>query len=288
MAVTAYNTVYDDHDFLPQDLALMLEALSPTASGILYGCSVTLSGTSTLNVATGWAVIHGRIIKVTAGTETVTLPTSGTVQGQIYIKLDLSNSTTPSEVIVETGTLTTLTDDDNVNVVSGTAYLQLATFSVSSSTVSNLTNTASLLGGLSDIIEEALADVQAAAAEAFAVTEYDSGRLGFMTTVNSSNTIRLHLHKIGRMVMGELHIKAMISTGANNQNYSGTISEVSIPSGFLPAHLNRFVTGSITNGGIPTNYMTVLTVNTDGTLHWATRYPSYTERYFSLCWEAES
>lgn len=288
MAVTANLKVYGGATMTAQDFALTMEQLTPSASGLVYGCAVSLSGTTTLNVAAGWAIVHGRIVQILAGSETITLPSSGTQRGQLYIKVDLSNTTTPCTVEHETAsTLTTLTDTDDFNVNSGTAYLQLATFDVSTSTVSNVVNTASAVTGISDLVEDAIARIEAAAAAALSVTNYDSGQIGFMTSINASNTIRLHLHKIGNMVMGELHIKAMISTGANNQNYSGTISEVSIPSGFQPAHLNRVVTGSITNGGIPTNYGTVLTINVDGTLHWATRYPSYTERYFSFSYYTE-
>lgn len=231
---------------------------------------LTFSSATQVDVANGTLLCQGRQIIVPDG-ESFTIPSGTATTYYIGYTITVSGGSESMTQFVQT---TQPTNGAALRDGATTAYAVLGKVVTSATTITSV----ELIPSVGDSLGESSTS---------SVTEYDSGRIGFMTSVNSSNTIRLHLHKIGHMVMGELHIKAAVSNGANNGNYSGTISEVSIPSGFLPAHLNRVDTGSITNGGIPTNYMTVLTINTDGTLHWATRYPSYTERYFSFGYYTE-
>lgn len=105
-------------------------------SGILYGCGVTASGNA-LTVSAGYGVIKGRLFEVTQTAVTVTLPSSGTQAGTLIIRLDLANTAEPIEIAVETGSYTPEQDED-ANFDSGVYEMVLATFSITSSGISDL------------------------------------------------------------------------------------------------------------------------------------------------------
>lgn len=105
-------------------------------SGILYGCGVTASGNA-LTVSAGYGVIKGRLFEVTQTAVTVTLPSSGTQAGTLIIRLDLANTAEPIEIAVETGSYTP-EQDENANFDSGVYEMVLATFSITSSGISDL------------------------------------------------------------------------------------------------------------------------------------------------------
>lgn len=126
----------------PTDDGVLYEAALP-ASGIIYGCNVTIADASTLRVATGYAIICGRFVEITATDVPVVLSSSGTLLGQIYLHMDLSDSGEPLSVRYETGTtLTPMQQDANVNITNGVYEMQLATFRVNTSTILDLAQTA--------------------------------------------------------------------------------------------------------------------------------------------------
>lgn len=126
----------------PKDDAIVQDACAGR-SGILYGCGVTASG-NTLTVASGYGIIKGRLFEVTSDTLSITLPSSGTLKGVLYLKLDLSNSAEPLRFIaVANSTQYQVQQDANVNFDSGVFELEMATFDVSSSGISNLTKSES-------------------------------------------------------------------------------------------------------------------------------------------------
>lgn len=126
----AAQTVTPKHDAIIQDACA-------GRSGILYGCNVS-AGSNTLMISAGYGVIKGRLFEVTDTTVGVTLPPSGTQNGTLIIRLDIANTSTPIEITVETGSYTPEQDED-ANFDSGVYEMVLATFSITSSGITDFT-----------------------------------------------------------------------------------------------------------------------------------------------------
>lgn len=145
---------YDQKMVTPKDDALIHQF--GLANGVLYGCDVTLADSNTLHITGGQGVIYGRQWEITEGDITVTLPASGTLKGRLYVRIDLSNTTNPIELLVQTDvTLPDLTDDDQLNVNNSVSELELCTFDVSSLTISELVRTVNPVtdGSHADVVE---------------------------------------------------------------------------------------------------------------------------------------
>jgi hypothetical protein len=145
---------YDQKMVTPKDDALIHQF--GISNGVLYGCEVTLVNSNTLHITGGQGVIYGRQWEIAEGDITVTLPASGTLKGRLYVKIDLSNTTNPIELLVQTDvTLPDLTDDDQLNVNNSVSELELYTFDVSSLTISNLVRTVETVadGDHADVVQ---------------------------------------------------------------------------------------------------------------------------------------
>jgi hypothetical protein len=145
---------YDQKLVTPKDDALIHQF--GISNGVLYGCEVTLANSNTLHITGGQGVIYGRQWEIAEGDITVTLPASGTLKGRLYVKIDLSNTTNPIELLVQTDvTLPDLTDDDQLNVNNSVSELELYTFDVSSLTISNLVRTVETVadGDHADVVQ---------------------------------------------------------------------------------------------------------------------------------------
>ena len=117
-------------------------------SGIIYGASVTQSDASTLHISAGYGIASGRFFEIYDSDIIVQLSSSGNLLGQLYVHMDLGSALSPIEILYETGSsLTPMRQDANVNVSNGVYEFQLATFSVSTSTISALTYTAPIVSG---------------------------------------------------------------------------------------------------------------------------------------------
>jgi len=145
---------YNQKMVTPKDDALIHQF--GISNGVLYGCDVTLADSNTLHITGGQGVIYGRQWEITEGDITVTLPASGSLKGRLYVKIDLSNTTNPIELLVQTDvTLPDLTDDDQINVNNSVSELELYTFDVSSLTISNLVKTVETVadGDHADVVQ---------------------------------------------------------------------------------------------------------------------------------------
>ena len=141
----------------PQDDAIIYESALGTG-GVYYGCQVTLASANTLHIAAGHGVICGRKFTMYESNVAVQLASSATtLLGRLYIHLDLSNPSEPISVLTETGaTLTPPITDQWVNITNGVYEINLATFTVSTSTIGNLVNVFPTIGA-TDSIEVTLA-----------------------------------------------------------------------------------------------------------------------------------
>jgi hypothetical protein len=116
-------------------------------NGIFNGCAVTVN-TNQINIAGGYGIICGREFTVEAESISVTLAGSGTLLGRLYVRLDLSNPSTPIQLLTATGsTLPALTQDDDVNFNNGVWEMELATFTVGVNDITDLVQTFEIIAG---------------------------------------------------------------------------------------------------------------------------------------------
>lgn len=147
----------------PQCDALMNDA-ELNNNGMFFGGEVSpaAGNTDTLQINHGFGVIYGREFEILAQSITVQLATSGTLFGRVYIELDLNNQTTPIALKVYEGTsLPELVDNPNINQASGLTQMEIATFTVDTSTVSNVINTVSQVTRVADGLRATNASVTA-------------------------------------------------------------------------------------------------------------------------------
>lgn len=137
----------------PQDDALIYET-ALTGSGLIYGGAVTIKNANTLHVATAHGALCGRKFTIEETDIAVSLTPSGTLLGRVYIHMDLSDTDEPIQLLIETAeTLTPVVQDADVNITNGVYEINLATFTVDTSTLDNLMNVAPVIPQIEDLIE---------------------------------------------------------------------------------------------------------------------------------------
>jgi hypothetical protein len=124
-------------------------------NGIFYGCNVTVTS-NTVNITGGYGIICGREFVINSDSLTVTLAPSGTLDGRLYVRLDLADADAPIQLLTVTGnTLPALTQDDDVNYTNGVYEMELATFTVGVSALSDVVETfETIVGAKADYIVE--------------------------------------------------------------------------------------------------------------------------------------
>lgn len=124
-------------------------------NGIFYGCNVTVTSNN-VNITGGYGMICGREFVINSESIAVTLAPSGTLDGRLYVRLDLADADAPIQLLTATGnTLPALTQDDDVNYTNGTYEMELATFTVGVSSLSDVVETYDIItGGKTDFIVE--------------------------------------------------------------------------------------------------------------------------------------
>lgn len=126
----------------PQDDALIYET-ALQESGMIYGGTVTIKNANVLHVAAGHGALCGRKFTIEETDVAVGLTPSGSLLGRIYIHMDLSDTDEPISFQTETAnSLTPVIQQNDVNINNGVYEINLATFDVDTSTISNLVNVA--------------------------------------------------------------------------------------------------------------------------------------------------
>lgn len=126
----------------PQDDALIYET-ALQESGMIYGGAVTIKSANVLHVAAGHGALCGRKFTIEETDVAVGLTPSGSLLGRIYIHMDLSDTGEPISFHTETAnSLTPVIQQSDVNINNGVYEINLATFTVDTSTISNLVNVA--------------------------------------------------------------------------------------------------------------------------------------------------
>lgn len=150
MANNIVLKTYRGGSVTPLDDAIIQQTVIAT-NGIFKGCNVTYARGNVLHVSQGFGMIKGRFFEVYDCEVGVILNSgSGTLQGRLYIHMDLSNADEPLQLLTETASvLTDLTGDEDVNY-NNTAYdLELATFGVTRTGITNLVATFEKITGAS-------------------------------------------------------------------------------------------------------------------------------------------
>lgn len=129
----------------PKDDGIIYEVFSP-GDGIIYGGAVTIKDSSTLHITAGHGIVCGRKFTIEDSDIPVALSGSGSLLGRLYIHLDLADAADPITLLVETGeSLTPVVQDADVNINNGVYEINIATFDVDTSTISNLVDVAPYL-----------------------------------------------------------------------------------------------------------------------------------------------
>ena len=163
----------------PQDDALIYET-ALLSSGLIYGGTVTIKSANVLHVAAGHGALCGRKFTIEAMDVPVSLTASGTDLGRIYIHMDLSDTDEPISIQVETGqSLTPVQQDANVNITNGVYEINLATFDVDTSTISNLVNVAPVI----DSVNSALTPLTATLSQGATSVTISSTRIKTTSTI---------------------------------------------------------------------------------------------------------
>lgn len=145
---------FDSSTVTPQHDALMANA-ELTGNGILYGCGVSRTNDTTLSIDHGVGVIYGREFEIDAHTITIEKSGSGTLNGQLYIRMNLGDVNPISiETDVRSGALKTLIDNPDCNLNNTETDIQLCTFQVDGQGIVNdsVVNTMPTITGVPDAL----------------------------------------------------------------------------------------------------------------------------------------
>lgn len=144
----ADQTVMPIHDAIVHDIGV-------GQSGILFGCEVTGSG-NVLSISNGYGVIKGRVFEVAQKDFNVQLAASGQMYGYLTMTLDLSNTESPLTMAVTQSSTQghTITTDEDANYTNGIYEMELATFTVSTTEISNVQRVAKTIHGGVKMITE--------------------------------------------------------------------------------------------------------------------------------------
>lgn len=131
---------YANQTVTPTNDAIIYEK-AVDQNGIFYGCNVTVTSNN-VNITGGYGIVCGREFVINSESIAVTLAPSGTLDGRLYVRLDLADADAPIQLLTATGnTLPPLVQDDDVNYTNGTYEMELATFTVGVSALSDVVET---------------------------------------------------------------------------------------------------------------------------------------------------
>ena len=143
---------YANQTVTPTNDAIIYEK-AVDQNGIFYGCNVTVSGNN-VNITGGYGIVCGREFVIESESIPVTLAPSVPLDGRLYVRLDLADADNPIQLLTaQGGTLPALEQDANVNFVNGVWEMELATFTVGVSALSDVVETFETIQGFSEWIK---------------------------------------------------------------------------------------------------------------------------------------
>ena len=206
---------YANQTVTPTNDAIIYEK-AVDQNGIFYGGNVTVSGNN-VNITGGYGIVCGREFVIESESIPVTLAPSVPLDGRLYVRLDLADADNPIQLLTaQGGTLPALEQDANVNFVNGVWEMELATFDVGVSALSNCVETFATIVGTRQPMGYEFADGQIG-------TALSRGHCRCYKD-NACSTVRVHFYFNA------------------NSNISTSTTLFTIPSGFRPL---AEVTGSM-------------------------------------------
>lgn len=141
---------YANQTVTPTNDAIIYEK-AVDQNGIFYGCNVTVTSNN-VNITGGYGIVCGREFVINSESIAVTLAPSGTLEGRLYVRLDLADADAPIQLLTATGnTLPPLVQDDDVNYTNGVYEMELATFTVGVSSLSDVVETFETITGSKEV-----------------------------------------------------------------------------------------------------------------------------------------
>lgn len=126
-----------------EDDARLYEKLTGGLGGIVDGGVCTSSGGLVVHVTAGWGIACGRIFSWDADNITVTGAGSGTVNGRLKVKIDLTDPSDPISIVSEASSSLSPLVTEDLNGAGLVYEIALCTYQVSTTAVSSLvSNTA--------------------------------------------------------------------------------------------------------------------------------------------------
>ena len=202
-------------------------------NGIFYGCNVTVSSNN-VNITGGYGIICGREFTIQSESIAVTLAPSGTLDGRLYVRLDLADADDPIQLLTTTGnSLPALEQDADVNYTNGAYEMELATFTVGVSSLSNVAETFETITGTKAGL----------GVEYFTLTGYSGfdSVIGYGFYDKSTDTVRLYMY------------------GADSANISTSTVLFTVPSAYRPPQNIGAPMMFATTAGSGAHYATVST-----------------------------
>lgn len=197
---------YAGQTVTPQDDALVYEA-ALNGSGMIYGGEVTIKSANTLHVGAGHGALCGRKFTIEETDIPISLTASGSLEGRLYIHMDLSDADEPISLLNETAaSLTPVIQDNNVNIINGVYEINLCTFMVDTSSISDLVDVRRFItppsvdiGELSDLdtmnktnLVEAINEVNGDVANNHKVTQFQVTTSSWVTDTTSQSGSTLY------------------------------------------------------------------------------------------------
>ena len=201
---------YANQTVTPTNDAIIYEK-AVDQNGIFYGCNVTVTS-NTVNITGGYGLVCGREFVINSESIAVTLAPSGTLDGRLYVRLDLADADAPIQLLTATGnTLPPLVQDDDVNYTNGTYEMELATFTVGVSSLSDVVETFEEIKGTKEVFTQMMATEEVTPTKVG--TKWSSGSI---TCYRTGGTVTL---RFSGTAIGSISSRTQIAT---------------IPEGFRP------------------------------------------------------
>jgi hypothetical protein len=199
---------YAGQTVTPLDDALVYET-AINQSGMIYGGIVTIKSANNLHISSGHGIVCGRKFTIFDSDIQVALSSSGTLLGRLYVQLDLSNVGTPIQLLVETGaSLTPVQQDNNVNIMNGVFEFNIATFTVDTSTISNV------------IMVAPSAEPSTGAGSVITVTTSEASLAGKMCTItDGTTTLNANFDNTGKAVFYGVQMVGRVLVNATDGEY---------------------------------------------------------------------
>ena len=195
----------------PINDALLYDSIQ--ATGVFAGCDVTNAGSGVLHVAAGYGIIRGRLFVVDETDVSLSLTTSGTLNGRLYLHMDLGNTDEPLQLLTEEAeTLSDLTHTVNVNTAAGVEDFELATFTVTTTGAEDLVQSFTDLQNMSTLM-----DMIAAGMSNKTITINSDGSLDEAYTNGATNHI-----EFGDGVITQTFTDAIGSSHTHTTTFSGS------------------------------------------------------------------